>query len=315
MGQRITVRDDGTPVYLGEGYEVRSNGNRISYLEYVGMKCAQEVRNAEMIAEDAEDAQLRIEGCYDGAYHELANAYVWYEDGVSAALRGIIRRELTALADTVVVKSIMNATGKAINKAVKTYLAKRFKAYSKVFPEIISLQEFSKVTYSYEQADARFKLRFKLAQKWAEKLDSKVVVRVYTRNNKPAFAVAYGYKSKDKMYNSEFVMIDRKYAAHTDYFQAAVHADIGVMDPSINRTLKKLREDWKALKAQTKQAIAESVEEAYANGTYMDKRRNVVDAYIAGVCTFEDADAYLEELDLCGFDVDGQFMLEEVDYL
>lgn len=315
MGQRITVRDDGTPVYLGEGYETTSSGGRMSYLEYVGRKCTAEVKRAEMIAEDAEDAAIRIDGCYEEAYQQLASAYVWFEDGVGAALRGIIRRELTALADTVVVKSILNATGRAITKVMKSYLMARFKAYSKVFPEIISLSEFSKMTYSYAEAEARFKLRFKYAHKWAEKLDSKVVIRVYTRNNKPAFAVAYGYKSKDKMYNSEFVMIDHKYSAHTDYFQAAVHADIGIMDPSISRTLKKLRADWKALKAQTKEAIAESVEEAYANGTYMDKRMHVVDAYLAGVCTYEDADAYLEELDLCGFDLDDRFMMEAVDDL
>lgn len=314
MGQKITVRDNGTPVYLGESDFAGPEG-RMSYLQFVMQKLDKNVNNAYMIGEDCDDIELRCDGCYDEAYHELSNSYAWYEDGVMAVASAIIKRELTMLADSVVVKFITKSAGAVIKAATKKYLNGRFKAYTSAFPEIIPLSEFQKMNYGYLEAVTRFNLKFKIAGKWAEKLETQVAVRVYTRNKKPAFAVAYGAKSKDKTYNSEFVLIDQKYSKHLDYYTAWAHVDIGVMHPSISRTLKKLRVDWKSMMEKNKKMISESVEEAIADGRYLEKRLNVVEAYKAGVLTYEDADAYLDMMDLAGFETHEDFMYEEVDDL
>lgn len=314
MGQKITVRDNGTPVYLGESDFAGPEG-RLSYLEYVMDKLNNGIAESHMVAEDCDDDAIRCEGCLDEAYHELSNAYTWYEDGVAAATMGVIGRELAHLADTVIVKFVGDAVGKALKKGASAYISARFKMYSTIYPEIIPLSEFKSVNFDILEAATRYNIKFKLAGKWAEKVNTRVTVRVYTKDRKPAFAIAYSDKSQDKTYNSEFVMINNRYRKHADYYTAAAHTDIGIMHPSIRRVLVEIRSEWKKMRDASKKSISESVEEAIAEDKYLEKRLNVVDAYKAGAITYEDADAYLEAMDLMGFDMDDDTIYEEVDKL
>lgn len=314
MGQRITVRDNGTPVYLGEGDSVGPSG-RISYFQYVLDRAIEGIEQTHTITEDMDEDALICEGYVEEAYQELSRAYTWYEDGIAAIAMGVITREIAALFDTLIIKTIGTAAGKGLMKGAGSALLSRFKAYGKIYPEIIPISEFSKVNYDIIEATTRFKLKFKLAGKWAEKLNTRVSVRVYTRDKKPAFAIAYSDKSEDKTYNSEFVMIDNKYRKHLDFYTASAHADVGIMHPSIKRVIVDIRNEWKKLQKQNKRDINEAVEDAIAEGTYLEKRMNVVDAYNAGVITYEDADAYLDAMDLAGFDVRDDFMYEEIDDL
>lgn len=311
MGQIITVSDKGLPVYMGEGVGAGPAG-RISYLDYVLNNLDKGITNA-YVTEDIDSMEDVCDMLTEDATHRLANSYVWYEDGVLAKTVGVIGNEIAELMGKTIAKTIGKGVGDTLAAGAKAYFFARVRAYQKIFPEIIPLTEFTSVKYDILEAETRFGIKFKLASKWAEKINTRVSVKVYTRNKKPAFAIAYSTKSQDKTYNTEFVMIDSKYSKHVDYYTASAHTDIAVSHPSIARVLNKMKSDWQELKAQSDKVVKESVEEACATETFLEHRLNILDAFNAGVLTYEEADEYLDKMELVGIEVKDTSMFEAVD--
>lgn len=263
-----------------------------------------ELEEAHDRAENMDECATMCEGAIEEVYHELTTVYPFYEAGVLAAGAKVIATELTKLGSKAGVKLVGVGAQKALSKGVGSYVLTRFKKYTTIYPEIDSIDKFSSEKYDLMEATSRFNVGFKLASKWAEKISTRVECKVYSKNNKPAFAIAYGKVSSDKMYNTEFVLLDSKYSKHIDFYTASVHADVGIGHPSIERTLNKIKSEWKKLKDHSDTMVTEAVEDSFANSAYERARAKVIAACEAGVCSYEAAESYLESMELAGYDTE-----------
>lgn len=258
------------------------------------------MREATDTIDDMDKCALVCEEYADNAYETIAENQPWFEDGVLASVGDVASGELLKLGTNALVKLGAVGVTKGLNKGVGKFLLARFKAYTKIYPEIDPITEFESVKYDLVEATEKYHIKFKLAMKWGEKINTRVEVRVYKKKGKDAFAIAYGKQSSDSMYNTEFVWINNKYKKHADFYTASAHAHVGLGHPSIDRLLKKIREEWKMLKDKQKTMVEQRMEESWGDGTFEEKKENVAMAYMSGAISYEAASRYLKDMELAG---------------
>ena len=247
---------------------------------------------------DMNETEQRCAECTEKIYEQITEAQPWFEDGVLASIGHMALQELSKIGVHTMSRLGVIGVTKALKKGVRTFLLARFNSYVQLHPEIEPISKFTSKKYDLLEATENYGIAFRLAMKWGEKLDNRIETRVYSKNNKPVFAIAYGKQSSGQMYNTEFVWLDSKYKKHEDFYVASAHADIAIGHPSIERLVKQIRMEWAEQKKNAKEAVQKRVEESWQTEHSVDRiKRNVIQAYKSGITTYEGAKLYMEEVE------------------
>lgn len=234
---------------------------------------------------------------------ELSTGNHFFEESMITLAYTTITKELLSIQTKAATEIAAAGIAKAINTSFAKFLLKKFELYPQIYSEVDPIKDFKKANFDVLEAESRFKTNFRFANKWAEKLDNRVEVKVFFIKDKAAFAVAYGKLSSDKMYNTEFVMIDKKYNSHVDYYTACAHAVVGIGHPSIPRLLKKIKDELIDLKKKAGKVIEESAEDAIIDGRFDEMCENIRAAASEGLFYMEDAESMINAMERSTIDM------------
>ena len=227
----------------------------------------------------------------------LTNNVSWYTEAVTAKVYDTALKEILALS-TLGTKIL---GGYMLTTAGKKYVRERLSKYPLLNEDAINCSQLTCETYSLEEAKNKFHVTLEFAENW-EKGGQQTHCKVYFYDKKPVMIIAYNRAKKDNGINNKMTVetkiLDSRFKKHEDYYTAYMTSGMQVMHPSIQRVLKKLKDQWKQASKKVDKEIQDSIDESVEDETIGNKYVYISEACKHGYLTNDQLQTYTRRLNV-----------------